>query len=77
MVCLFISYRIYKQSFTTKSDAQTKQTVDKQLRPKGTVPPTNYQVLNFFLVLMKYQHVAGAVKEFYTCAVCVKGVKGV
>ena len=25
---------------------------------------------------MKYQHVADAIKEFYSCATCVKGLGG-
>ena len=41
---------------------------------KGTVPPKNDQTLNFLLLLMRYQHVADVVVEFYSCVTCVKGV---
>ena len=44
---------------------------------KGTVPPKNDQIFkNVFLPLMKYQHVADVVVEYYSCATCVKGVGG-
>ena len=40
---------------------------------KGTVPPKNYKFSeNFILLLMKYQHVADDVMEFYSSVTCVR-----
>ena len=43
---------------------------------KKTVPPKNDKILKNkkFLLLMKYQHVADVVVEFYSCATYVKEV---
>ena len=42
---------------------------------KGTVRPKNDQVFKqFFLLLIKYQHVADVVVKFYSCVTCVNGV---
>ena len=40
---------------------------------KGTIPPKMYQEI-FFLLPMKYQHVADVVVEFYSCETCENGV---
>ena len=45
-------------------------------RVKGTLPPKkrpNFENF-FFLLLMKYEHVADVVEEFYSCSTCVKWV---
>ena len=43
----------------------------------GTVQTKNDQTLKqSFLFLLKYQHVADVVVEFYGYATCVKGVRG-
>ena len=40
------------------------------------VPAKNYQIKEFFLLLMKYKHVGDVVVESYSYGTCVKGVGG-
>ena len=48
-----------------------------EVKLKGTVSPKNDKIFKqFFLLLMKYRHVADVVVEFYSCAKCVKGLRG-